>query len=81
MAPLASTDRIVSRRLEQSDAHTIAGYEGTGGYEGLKAALGRPPQEIVDEVKTASLLGRGGAGFPCGVKWGFCPRASGPAMS
>ena len=73
MAPLASTDRIVSRRLEQSDAHTIAGYEGTGGYDGLKAALGRPPQEIVDEVKTASLLGRGGAGFPCGVKWGFCP--------
>ena len=39
MAPLASTDRIVSRRLEQSDAHTIAGYEGTGGYDGLKAAL------------------------------------------
>jgi NADH-quinone oxidoreductase subunit F len=66
-------DKIVSRRFDQDDAFGIDGYLRTGGYEGLKAAVGRAPQEIVDEVKTASLLGRGGAGFPAGVKWGFCP--------
>ncbi len=66
-------DPIVSRRFDQADAATLDGYEGTGGYDGLKSAVLRSPQEIVDEVKTASLLGRGGAGFPCGVKWGFCP--------
>ena len=68
-----AVEPIVSRRFEQADAPTLEGYERTGGYDGLKAALGRPPNEIVDEVKTASLLGRGGAGFPAGVKWGFCP--------
>jgi NADH-quinone oxidoreductase subunit F len=64
---------IVSRRFEQEDAHTLDGYRRSGGYDGLRAALGRPPAEIAEEVKTASLLGRGGAGFPAGVKWGFCP--------
>ncbi len=69
----ADLPRIVTARWDQDDAHTIDGYERTGGYEALKAAVGRPPTEIVDEVKAASLLGRGGAGFPAGVKWGFCP--------
>lgn len=66
--------KIVTGRLEvYDDAHTIARYEATGGYQGLRQALQRSPQAIVDEVKAASLLGRGGAGFPAGVKWGFCP--------
>jgi NADH-quinone oxidoreductase subunit F len=70
---MADIPRIVSSRWDDDRAHTIEGYTATGGYEALPAALGRPPAEIVDEVKTASLLGRGGAGFPAGVKWGFCP--------
>jgi NADH-quinone oxidoreductase subunit F len=41
------------------------------GYEDLKAAFGRQPAEIVEEVKRSGLRGRGGAGFPAGVKWGF----------
>ena len=48
-------------------------YLATGGYEGLQAALAKAPAAVGDEVKAASLLGRGGAGFPAGVKWGFCP--------
>jgi len=64
---------IVSARFGVDDAHTLDGYRRTGGWEGLRAALGRAPEAIVEEVKTASLLGRGGAGFPAGVKWGFCP--------
>src|SRR5262245_46103636 len=64
---------IVSTRFDLDDGHTLERYHATGGYEGLRAALRRTPAQIVEEVKTASLLGRGGAGFPAGVKWGFCP--------
>jgi NADH-quinone oxidoreductase subunit F len=67
------TDPIVSTRFGLDDGHTLARYEETGGYQGLRAALRRPPAQVVEEVKAASLLGRGGAGFPAGVKWGFCP--------
>ena len=65
--------RIVSSRWDDPLGYTIERYTETGGYQALQSALRRPPAEIVDEVKTASLLGRGGAGFPAGVKWGFCP--------
>jgi NADH-quinone oxidoreductase subunit F len=66
--------RIVSSRWGVSDGFTLERYVDTGGYEGLKRALtAMTPNEITEEVKAASLLGRGGAGFPAGVKWGFCP--------
>ena len=64
---------IVSTRFDLDDGHTLERYLATGGYEGLKAALAKAPTAVGDEVKTASLLGRGGAGFPAGTKWGFCP--------
>jgi NADH-quinone oxidoreductase subunit F len=71
---ITDAPKIVTGRLAaHDDAHTIARYEATDGYKGLRAALQRAPQSITDEVKAASLLGRGGAGFPAGVKWGFCP--------
>jgi NADH-quinone oxidoreductase subunit F len=66
--------RIVSSRWGVSDGFTLERYVDSGGYEGLKRALtAMTPNEITEEVKAASLLGRGGAGFPAGVKWGFCP--------
>jgi NADH-quinone oxidoreductase subunit F len=65
--------KIVTTRLGYDDSFTLERYEATGGYEGLKAAMAKTPAEVIDEVKAASLLGRGGAGFPAGVKWGFCP--------
>jgi NADH-quinone oxidoreductase subunit F len=64
---------IVSTRFSLEDGHTLEGYLATGGYEGLEAALAKAPTTVGEEVKTASLLGRGGAGFPAGTKWGFCP--------
>ena len=64
---------IVSSRFEQADGHTLAGYQRTGGYSALRKALGMDPSAVTDEVKTAALLGRGGAGFPAGTKWGFLP--------
>jgi NADH-quinone oxidoreductase subunit F len=64
---------IITTRFGYDDSHTLERFLTTGGYEGLRAALRKPPGQVADEVKTASLLGRGGAGFPAGVKWGFLP--------
>ena len=52
-------------------------YVKNGGYAEFKKALGMKPEEIIDEVKKANLRGRGGAGFPCGVKWSFIRRDDG----
>ena len=65
--------KIITSRLDHDDSHTLTRYVTTVGYDGLRAALAKRPDEVVNEVKGASLLGRGGAGFPAGVKWGFCP--------
>jgi len=52
---------------------TIEEYERAGGYQGLRKALSMTPQEVQQEVKASNLRGRGGAGFPTGVKWSFVP--------
>jgi NADH-quinone oxidoreductase subunit F len=52
-------------------------YVKNGGYAELKKALSMKPEEIIDEVKKSNLRGRGGAAFPCGVKWGFIRRDDG----
>ena len=53
---------------------TLAAYEDQGGYAGLHKALALPPEEVVEAVKASNLRGRGGAGFPTGMKWGFIPQ-------
>jgi len=60
---------------------TLAAYRSQGGYHVWQKILreGIPPEDVIDEIKKASLRGRGGAGFPAGVKWSFMPRnAPGP---
>jgi NADH-quinone oxidoreductase subunit F len=52
-------------------------YESVGGYQGLRKALTLQPAEITEIVKKSGLRGRGGAGFPTGVKWGFVPKNTG----
>jgi NADH-quinone oxidoreductase subunit F len=66
--------RIVTSRFGMEDSHTLARFVATGGYEGLRRALGRPATEVHDEVRSATVLGRGGAGFPAGTKWGLTPQ-------
>jgi NADH-quinone oxidoreductase subunit F len=56
---------------------SIADYEKEGGYEALKKALTMKPEDIVNEVKASEIRGRGGAGFPCGMKWSFLAKGTG----
>jgi NADH-quinone oxidoreductase subunit F len=69
---------IVTSRFGLDDSYTLDAYHRTGGYEGLRAALAKTPQAVHDEVRTATVLGRGGAGFPAGVKWGLTPQGVWP---
>ena len=69
-------DPILTRYVREPNCHTLAFYEKTGGYQSLKKALGMTPESIVEAVKTSGLRGRGGAGFPCGLKWQFVDKKS-----
>ncbi|HLK44945.1 MAG TPA: NADH-quinone oxidoreductase subunit F, partial [Acidimicrobiales bacterium] len=61
--------RIVTSRVDLEDGYTLSRYLATGGYESLRTALSMTPADVAAEVDAASLLGRGGAGFPAGRKW------------
>jgi NADH-quinone oxidoreductase subunit F len=77
-APEGSRPVIVTSRLRYEDSYTLDRYLATDGYAGLRAALDRSAQDVHTIVKDAALLGRGGAGFPAGVKWGLTPQAVWP---
>ncbi|MFT3710750.1 MAG: NADH-quinone oxidoreductase subunit NuoF [Archangium sp.] len=66
-------EKVVTRDWQKGPNHTLEGYKKNGGYEQLKKALKLKPSEITDEVKKSGLRGRGGAGFPTGLKWSFVP--------
>lgn len=64
---------IVSRGWDEERSWTLESYRSRGGYKGLERALTMDPADITNAVKTAGLRGRGGAGFPTGLKWSFLP--------
>ncbi len=66
--------RVLSAHFGEPEARTLSGWRARGGYGALKKALGMSPADVTEEVKKSGLRGRGGAGFPTGVKWSFMPR-------
>jgi NADH-quinone oxidoreductase subunit F len=65
---------VLTAHWDEPDSFTLAGYERTGGYQGLRKALAMTPDDVIAAVKASVLRGRGGAGFPTGVKWSFIPQ-------
>ena len=71
----AYQQRIVLQNCGRIDPLSIEDYEASGGYQALRKALTLSPDEIINEVKISGLRGRGGAGFPTGLKWSFAAAA------
>ncbi|ATN66394.1 NADH-quinone oxidoreductase subunit F [Coxiella burnetii] len=70
------TNAVCYRTLHLEKPWTLESYESVGGYQVLRKILKEktPPENIINEIKESSLRGRGGAGFPTGLKWSFIPR-------
>ncbi|MEB3367278.1 formate dehydrogenase beta subunit [Saccharopolyspora mangrovi] len=71
--------RLCFSRVGITDPVSASDYEAHGGLRGLRAALAKTPAEVVEEVTSSGLRGRGGAGFPAGIKWNTVLEADGPA--
>lgn len=65
--------RVIRNYVDRPNSYTIGSYLSSGGYSALRKALGMAPGDVTDAVKKSGLRGRGGAGFPAGIKWNFIP--------
>ncbi|KTD04091.1 NADH dehydrogenase I subunit F [Legionella geestiana] len=73
---MVELNQVCYRTLHLPESWTLKAYESVGGYSAWRRILREqtPPQEIIEELKTSALRGRGGAGFPTGLKWSFMNR-------
>ena len=72
-----SFEPVLTKHVGEPGSETIEFYRGHGGYEATRKALtGYEPDQLIELVKESNLRGRGGAGFPCGLKWSFVPKGS-----
>ncbi len=74
--PHPAETRIISKRFGLPNSASISTYLANEGYDAIKKAVGMTPDAIIEELKASNLRGRGGAGFPTGLKWSFVPRTS-----
>jgi NADH-quinone oxidoreductase subunit F len=65
---------VLSKYFGDAEARSFKGWKKRGGYEMLDKALALDPNAVIEEVKNSGLRGRGGAGFPTGLKWSFMPK-------
>jgi NADH-quinone oxidoreductase subunit F len=72
--PKSPGEPVLLRNAWTKDSTSIEVYEAGGGYQNLKKHLALSPDDIIDQVKKSALRGRGGAGFPTGLKWSFLPK-------
>ena len=68
--------KVLTRRFGLPNSASLETYLASDGYVALRKALGMTPEQILEEMRASNLRGRGGAGFPTGMKWGFVPRNS-----
>jgi NADH-quinone oxidoreductase subunit F len=68
--------RVVSKRFGLENSESLDAYLAHDGFQAFRKARDMAPEKIIEEVKTSALRGRGGAGFPTGLKWSFVPRTS-----
>ncbi|MDD2858395.1 MAG: NADH-quinone oxidoreductase subunit NuoF [Candidatus Nanopelagicales bacterium] len=68
---------VITEHWDAPDLYTIEGYRRFGGYRALESALKQDPDAIITTIKDSGLRGRGGAGFPTGLKWSFVPQNDG----
>src|SRR5215470_5883870 len=72
---MADFQPVLLAQVGKAESHTLRAYEQAGGYQALKKSLKEnSPKEVTDIVKGSGLRGRGGAGFPTGLKWTFLPQ-------
>jgi len=71
---MSKFEPILTEYIKDEDCHTLSFYKNTGGYTALKKVLDKNPDNVIEEVKSSNLRGRGGAGFSAGVKWSFIPK-------
>src|SRR5947209_3957942 len=75
--PHPSETRVLTRRFLLENSASIDTYLANDGYKAFMKAFEMTPDDIINEIKASSLRGRGGAGFPTGMKWSFVPRNTG----